>query len=238
MLGGTLKQEELLSTDVETLLKRLFWEETIRVFDPLHPEFHCTCSREKVGNMLKMLGREEVDIGAGRPRPAGDQLRLLRQALRVRQGRLRPAVRQGRTAIRTGWRLPPAGRGIRRDAAATGRCAWCPRSARRCCRRSRNAAGSPCRPGRPRNAAAPSCRNTWASGTGCSTRAAPGCPGRAAVRARPSRPGPDTPHGHVLHRAVGREGGVDIVAHPRAHRHVAVAFAQRSPAAGPTAASA
>jgi molecular chaperone Hsp33 len=61
LLGRTLKQEELLSTDVETLLRRLFWEETIRVFDPLHPEFRCTCSREKVGNMLKMLGRAEVD---------------------------------------------------------------------------------------------------------------------------------------------------------------------------------
>ncbi|MGB9109193.1 MAG: Hsp33 family molecular chaperone HslO, partial [Telluria sp.] len=60
-LGGTLKSEELLSVDVQTLLKRLFWEETIRVFDPLHPAFRCTCSREKVGNMLKMLGREEVD---------------------------------------------------------------------------------------------------------------------------------------------------------------------------------
>jgi len=61
MLGQTLKQAELLSTDVETLLKRLFWEETIRVFDPLAPAFHCTCSREKVANMLKMLGREEVE---------------------------------------------------------------------------------------------------------------------------------------------------------------------------------
>jgi molecular chaperone Hsp33 len=60
-LGGTLKSEELLATDVATLLHRLFWEETIRVFDPLHPEFRCSCSREKVGNMLKMLGREEVD---------------------------------------------------------------------------------------------------------------------------------------------------------------------------------
>jgi len=60
-LGGTLQQKELLEADVATLLKRLFWEETIRVFDPLHPEFHCTCSREKVGNMLKMLGKEEVD---------------------------------------------------------------------------------------------------------------------------------------------------------------------------------
>jgi molecular chaperone Hsp33 len=61
MLGQTLKQEELLTADVETLLKRLFWEETIRVFDPLHPEFHCTCSREKVANMLRTLGRQEVE---------------------------------------------------------------------------------------------------------------------------------------------------------------------------------
>jgi molecular chaperone Hsp33 len=61
MLGSTLKREEILATDIGTLMQRLFWEETIRVFDPLHPQFHCTCTREKVGNMLKMLGRAEVD---------------------------------------------------------------------------------------------------------------------------------------------------------------------------------
>ena len=61
VLGSTLKQEELLGTDIETLLTRLFWEETIRVFDPQHPQFHCSCTREKVGNMLKMLGQPEVD---------------------------------------------------------------------------------------------------------------------------------------------------------------------------------
>ncbi len=61
ILGATLKQEELLSTDIQTLMSRLFWEETIRVFDPAHPAFHCSCTREKVGNMLKMLGRPEVD---------------------------------------------------------------------------------------------------------------------------------------------------------------------------------
>jgi molecular chaperone Hsp33 len=61
MLGQTLKQAELLATDVETLLRRLFWEETIRVFDPLHPVFHCTCSREKVANMLRTLGQAEVE---------------------------------------------------------------------------------------------------------------------------------------------------------------------------------
>ncbi|WLI87868.1 Hsp33 family molecular chaperone HslO [Massilia sp. R2A-15] len=60
-LASTLKQEELLATDIQTLMNRLFWEETIRVFDPAHPLFHCSCTREKVGNMLKMLGQPEVD---------------------------------------------------------------------------------------------------------------------------------------------------------------------------------
>lgn len=61
VLGSTLKRDELLSTNIETLLNRLFWEETIRVFDPAHPQFHCSCTREKVGNMLKMLGQPEVE---------------------------------------------------------------------------------------------------------------------------------------------------------------------------------
>ncbi|MCC6071407.1 Hsp33 family molecular chaperone HslO [Massilia sp. GCM10020059] len=69
MLASTLKQEELLTADIQTLMSRLFWEETIRVFDPAHPRFHCSCTREKVGNMLKMLGTDEVeaaleDLGA------------------------------------------------------------------------------------------------------------------------------------------------------------------------------
>lgn len=61
MLASTLKQPELLSTGIQTLMERLFWEETIRVFEPAHPRFFCSCTREKVGNMLKILGREEVD---------------------------------------------------------------------------------------------------------------------------------------------------------------------------------
>jgi molecular chaperone Hsp33 len=61
MLASTLKQPELLSTDIQTLMNRLFWEETVRVFDPQHPQFHCSCTREKVGNMLKMLGKDEVN---------------------------------------------------------------------------------------------------------------------------------------------------------------------------------
>ena len=61
MLASTLKKEELLSTDIQTLMNRLFWEEKVRVFEPAHPQFHCGCTREKVGNMLKMLGKAEVE---------------------------------------------------------------------------------------------------------------------------------------------------------------------------------
>ncbi|WP_151445990.1 Hsp33 family molecular chaperone HslO [Lacisediminimonas profundi] len=60
-LASTLRNEEMLQVDIKTLMHRLFWEETVRVFDPQHPSFRCSCSRERVGNMLKMLGREEID---------------------------------------------------------------------------------------------------------------------------------------------------------------------------------
>lgn len=61
MLASTVRHEELLDTDIGTLMRRLFWEETIRIFDPKHPTFHCSCNRERVGSMLKMLGQPEVE---------------------------------------------------------------------------------------------------------------------------------------------------------------------------------
>ncbi len=60
-LGGTLTQTELLAADSETLLRRLFWQENLRRFEPATTRFLCTCSRGKVGSMLRMLGRDEVD---------------------------------------------------------------------------------------------------------------------------------------------------------------------------------
>jgi molecular chaperone Hsp33 len=60
-LAATLTQEELLELDVETILHRLFWEEKLVRFEPLTPRFACSCSRERVGSMLKSLGREEID---------------------------------------------------------------------------------------------------------------------------------------------------------------------------------
>ena len=60
-LGSTLSTEELLKEEPETVFRRLFWQENVQHFEPASARFQCTCSREKVGGMLKMLGREEVD---------------------------------------------------------------------------------------------------------------------------------------------------------------------------------
>ena len=61
LLASTLKREELLTLDADTLLNRLFWEEPITRFEVLQPSFGCNCSRERVANMLRSLGAEEVE---------------------------------------------------------------------------------------------------------------------------------------------------------------------------------
>ncbi len=64
ILASTLKRDELLTLDVDTILRRLFWEEAITRFEPLvgdaAPRFSCTCSRERVSNMILGLGEEEA----------------------------------------------------------------------------------------------------------------------------------------------------------------------------------
>ena len=65
LLASTLKREELLTLDVETILRRLFWEEKIVRFEPTAdetaPRFSCTCSRERVSRMILGLGAEEAE---------------------------------------------------------------------------------------------------------------------------------------------------------------------------------
>ena len=65
ILAASLKREELLTLDAETILRRLFWEEDVRRFEPQTgadgPRFACTCSRERVSNMLRSLGRDEIE---------------------------------------------------------------------------------------------------------------------------------------------------------------------------------
>ncbi len=60
-LASTLQRSALLSLDPQELLRRLFWEEQARVFTPPQPRFHCTCSKQRVAQMLRMLGRDEVE---------------------------------------------------------------------------------------------------------------------------------------------------------------------------------
>jgi molecular chaperone Hsp33 len=58
-LAVTLTRDELLTLDAPTILRRLFWEETLRQFEPQQgergPRFVCNCSRERVGGMLRAL---------------------------------------------------------------------------------------------------------------------------------------------------------------------------------------
>ena len=64
-LASSLTREELLTLDVDTILRRLFWEEKLLRFEPQQgdtgPRFACSCSRERVGNMLRSLGRDEIE---------------------------------------------------------------------------------------------------------------------------------------------------------------------------------
>ena len=60
-LASSLTREELLTLDADTLLRRLYWQEGLQRFEPTEPRFACSCSRPRVGQMLKGLGREEID---------------------------------------------------------------------------------------------------------------------------------------------------------------------------------
>jgi molecular chaperone Hsp33 len=61
ILASSLTADELLNLDAETILRRLFWEEKLVRFEPLTPSFACSCSRERVSNMIRSLGTEEVE---------------------------------------------------------------------------------------------------------------------------------------------------------------------------------
>jgi molecular chaperone Hsp33 len=61
ILAASLTPDELLTLDAETILHRLFWEEKLVRFEPLTPSFACSCSRERVSNMIRSLGTEEVE---------------------------------------------------------------------------------------------------------------------------------------------------------------------------------
>jgi molecular chaperone Hsp33 len=61
ILAASLKNEELLQLDADTILRRLFWEEKLIRLETLAPSFACSCSRDRVSNMIRSLGADEVD---------------------------------------------------------------------------------------------------------------------------------------------------------------------------------
>lgn len=64
ILASSLKPEELLTLDAETILHRLFWQEPIRLFSSdkeQKPKFGCNCSHERVVSMIRSLGQAEAN---------------------------------------------------------------------------------------------------------------------------------------------------------------------------------
>ncbi|GMQ97239.1 MAG: Hsp33 family molecular chaperone HslO [Gammaproteobacteria bacterium] len=60
LLAATLTRDELLELPATTLMRRLFHEEDLRVFEPDVMSFRCTCSQERITETLRMLGEQEV----------------------------------------------------------------------------------------------------------------------------------------------------------------------------------
>lgn len=60
-MGTTVSADELRSLGAAMLLRRLFPEDDVRLFEGRSVRYHCSCSRERVAGMLASLGREEVE---------------------------------------------------------------------------------------------------------------------------------------------------------------------------------
>ena len=61
LLAGTVRAEELLSLGSISLIERLFPEEDVRVYDPRPVSYHCPRDPEKIGTMLRSVGRAECE---------------------------------------------------------------------------------------------------------------------------------------------------------------------------------
>ena len=59
-LSDTIKREELLELDANTVLTRLYHEDNPRVFDPQAITFKCGCSREKTITALVNVGQQAL----------------------------------------------------------------------------------------------------------------------------------------------------------------------------------
>jgi molecular chaperone Hsp33 len=61
LLAATASPKELFDLSCRELLRRLFPEDDIRLFEGTPVFFQCTCSRERVAGILQALGGDEVE---------------------------------------------------------------------------------------------------------------------------------------------------------------------------------
>jgi len=59
-LGATITAEELLELPFREVIRRLYHEEDVRIFEPEPVSFRCSCSRERIEETLRGLGIDEV----------------------------------------------------------------------------------------------------------------------------------------------------------------------------------
>jgi molecular chaperone Hsp33 len=59
-LGETISADELLQLSTRDLLRRLYHEQDVRLFEAEPVSFRCSCSRERIETMLRGLGYVEV----------------------------------------------------------------------------------------------------------------------------------------------------------------------------------
>ena len=59
-ISNTIKDEELLELDANTILTRLYHEDNPRVFDPQPIQFKCGCNREKTMTALVNVGQQTL----------------------------------------------------------------------------------------------------------------------------------------------------------------------------------
>ncbi len=59
-IADTLSSAEMLGTDGDTLMHRLFWQERTAMTQTHTLSFACSCSRKRVADMLRMLGANDL----------------------------------------------------------------------------------------------------------------------------------------------------------------------------------
>jgi molecular chaperone Hsp33 len=60
LLGDTLRLDELQALSDKEILRRLFNEDDVRLFESSPVFFRCRCSRDRVVGMLRSLGADEI----------------------------------------------------------------------------------------------------------------------------------------------------------------------------------